>query len=194
MRLTFRSAAIALVLLLLLAPLTTQASGPCPDDPELSKDCYPDTPPFYVVINRSFEDLHRTGSGCQPIILNHPNCEDCCGEDKACFDAEADLETRVCPMLAAEVEWENAGQTEIVYQMCCDCSTSAEGIWKYRVRLLHEDGTCPIDPDNPGCYEGLPPGTGIELPAPLIIGGLAAIGMVLLGGGLLVRRRTIRAA
>ena len=74
MRLTFRSAAIALVLLLLLAPLTTQASGPCPDDPELSKDCYPDTPPFYVVINRSVEDLDRTGSGCQPIILNHPNC------------------------------------------------------------------------------------------------------------------------
>jgi hypothetical protein len=40
----------------------------------------------------------------------------------------------------------------------------------------------------------LPPGTGIDLPAPVILGGLVAIGAVLLAAGLLVRRRTLRVA
>jgi hypothetical protein len=59
---------------------------------------------------------------------------------------------------------------------------------------LSEDGTCPIDPDNPGCYDGLPPGTGIDLPAPVIIAGLALIGAALLAGGAWMRRRSLHAA
>ena len=194
MRSTVRISTLVLVLFLLLIPLAAQADGPCPDDPEASKDCNPEAPPFYVVINRSFEDLDRAGTGCQPIILENPDCTDCCGEDEDCAAAEAELEQIVCPMLAEEVEWMDAGQTEVVYQMCCDCSQSDDGEWAYRVRLLHADGTCPIDPDNPGCYEGLPPGTGIDLPAPVIIAGLALMGAALLAGGVVMRRRSLQAA
>jgi hypothetical protein len=42
-----------------------------------------------------------------------------------------------------------------------------------------------------GWYDGLPPGTGIDLPAPVIIGGLALMGGGLLAAGVLVRRRTL---
>jgi hypothetical protein len=194
MRSTLRISALVLLLFLLLVPLAVQASGPCPDDPEAFKDCNPEAPPFYVVINRSFQDLDRAGTGCQPIILENPDCEDCCGEDEDCMLAEADLEQNVCPMLAEEVDWMDQGQTEVVYQMCCDCSESDEGAWTYRLRLLQEDGTCPIDPDNPGCYEGLPPGTGIDLPAPVIVAGLALIGAVLVAGGLVMHRRSLQSA
>jgi hypothetical protein len=169
------------------------AGANCPDDPELSKDCYPTAPPFYVVMNRQFEDLTRAGTGCQPIILNHPDCEDCCNlQDPACQAAEDDLQTRACPVLASRVDWSNSTGTEIVYQMCCGSSAACEGKWFYRIRLLQEDGTCPIDPDNSGCYDCLPPGTGIDLPAPFIIGGLAAIGAALLAAGVVVRRRELK--
>ncbi len=194
MRSTLRISALVLVFLLQLMPLTVLASGPRPDGPEMSKDCIPEAPPFYVIINRSFEDLNRAGTGCQPIILEHTDCTDCCGEDDACLIAETDIEQNVCPALAAEVDWVDGGQTEIVYQMCCDCLESEEDSWKYRVRLLHQDGTCPIDPDNPGCYEGRPPGTGIDLPTPIIIGGFFLIGAVLLATGLVVRHRSLQVA
>jgi hypothetical protein len=42
--------------------------------------------------------------------------------------------------------------------------------------------------------DGLPPGTGIDLPAPVIVGGLAVIGAGLLAAGILVRRRTLHTA
>jgi hypothetical protein len=188
MRPTLRIAALLLVLLALLVPLVTYASdGPCPDDPVLSKDCVSTAPPFYVVTNRSFEDLDRPGTGCQPIILNNPDLE-CCEE------SPPELEDVVCPMLADEVMWVDPDQTEIVYEMCCDCSTDPDGEWRFRIRLLSEDGTCPIDPDNEGCYDGLPPGTGIDLPAPVIVGGLAVVGLGLLTTGALVRRRSARTA
>ena len=189
MRSAMRISVMTLGLLLMLI-LTVQASGPCPDDPEMFKDCDPDAPPFYVVMNRSFESLDRAGTGCQPIILEHPECADCCGDDEACTLAEADLEENVCPLLASKMDWADDGQTEIVYQMCCDCVEGQEGSWKYRVRLLYPDGSCPIDPDNPGCYQGTPPGTGIDQPAPIIIGSLSLIGMALLLAGLVVRRRS----
>lgn len=167
----------------------------CPDDPELSKNCDPVAPPFYVVINREFEDLSRPGTGCQPIILKYPKCVDCCNEkDPACRDANKDLETRVCPLLASKVDWSQSQGTEIVYQMCCGSATDCDGKWYFRMRLLHPNGTCPIDPQNPGCYDCLPPGTGIDLPAPLIVSGLAIIGIGLLAAGLLVRRRLLRVA
>jgi hypothetical protein len=194
MRSTWKIFVLFLSFALLLIPLVAQAQEPCPDDPDAMKDCVPETPPFYVVINRSFEDLNRLGSGCQPIILEHPECEACCGEDEACLTAEEDLEKNVCPALSQEVMWDNGVDSILVYQMCCDCSQTEEGAWTYRVRLLNEDGTCPIDPNNPGCYEGLPPGTGIDLPAPIVIGGLAFIGMGLLAGGMMLRRRGFRPA
>jgi hypothetical protein len=42
--------------------------------------------------------------------------------------------------------------------------------------------------------DGLPPGTGIDLPAPVIVAGLAALGAGLLAAGLVLRRRTVRMA
>jgi hypothetical protein len=188
MRTILRSTALILVVLAVLAPLAASASdGPCPDDPVASQDCNTEAPPFYVVVNRSFEDLDRPGTGCQPIILDNPDLE--------CCDAPPpELEGTVCPMLAEEVDWVSDAQTEIVYEMCCDCSTDPDGAWRFRIRLLYEDGTCPIDPQNPDCYSGLPPGTGIDLPAPLIVGGLAIIGAGLLAMGVLVRRRAVKAA
>jgi hypothetical protein len=194
MRSTLRIAGLLLLLSALLLPLVGHAQTvKCPDDPNIP--CVSETPPFYVVINRSFEDLTRTGSGCQPIILNHPDIVDCCGESAALAAANFDVETNVCPLLADRVTWPVNGDTPtvIVYQMCCDCSTTTDE-WRYRVRLLQPDGTCPIDPQNPGCYEGLPPGTGIDLPAPLIVGGLALLGVALVTTGMVVRRRSVRLA
>lgn len=37
-------------------------------------------------------------------------------------------------------------------------------------------------------YPGYPPNTGVDLPAPLIYGGVAALGIALVAGGLLLRR------
>jgi hypothetical protein len=198
MRSTLRVLALVLVLLALLVPLTTFADGPCgggpcPDDPVLSQNCDAQAPPFYVVINRSFEDLTRPGTGCQPIILKNPDCTDCCDDGDACAVADNQLVQDVCPMLADKVTWTSDTQTEIVYEMCCNSAGSTD-LWQYRVRLLHQDGTCPVDPQNEGCLEGLPPGTGIDLPAPVIVGGLAVIGVGLLAVGMVLRRRTVRLA
>ena len=194
MRSTLRITGLLLLLSALLLPLVGYAQDvQCPDDPNIP--CVSETPPFYIVINRDFEDLTRTGSGCQPIILNHPDVEDCCGESEALAEAEADVETNVCPLLADRVDWAALGEdpTVIVYQMCCDCSTDADE-WRYKVRLLEEDGTCAIDPQNSGCYLDLPPGTGIDLPAPVIIGGLAMVGAALVATGMVVRRRSVKLA
>ncbi len=188
MRSTLRIAALGLVLLALLVPLVTHASnGPCPDDPELSKTCISVAPPYYVVINRSVEYLYpeRPGTGCQPIILNHPDCRDCMSAECTAID----VEDEVCQYLPRPP----VGESHVVYEMCCACEVIPEGEWLVRVRDLQSDGTCPLR--DPGEWaEGLPPGTGIDLPAPFIIGGLAAIGAGLLAAGVLVRRRTPRIA
>jgi hypothetical protein len=192
MRSTLRIMAFILVLLALLAPLAAYASdGPCPDDPVLSKECDTEIPPYYVVINRSVEHLYpeRPGTGCQPIILKHPECQNCC-QGAECLPPAIDVEKEVCQYLPPPP----TGETHVLYEMCCDCTTDPGGEWFFRVRLLQDDGTCPIDPENEGCYPGLPPGTGINLPAPVIVGGLAIIGAVLLAAGALVRRRTLRMA
>jgi len=191
MRSIVKFTALMLMLLALLVPLTSYASGgKCPDDPELSKTCDQEAPPYYVVINRDFEALDRLGTGCQPIILDFPECDTCCdqGQDQACRDAATYMQANVCPELADEVDW-TATDSVVLYQMCCDCGT-AEGTWMYRVRLLREDGSCEIDPQNDGCYEGLPPGTGIELPTTVVAGGLAVVGALMLGVGIVVRRRS----
>jgi hypothetical protein len=195
MRSTLKILPVILALLALLIPITTFAQAPCPDDPELSANCDQEAPPFYVVINRDFEDLTRAGTGCQPIILNNPDCVDCCNEEDAdCSAADAQVVTDVCPELATRVDWTTVVSNVVVYEMCCGCSTGDCDNWQYHVRLLQSDGTCPIDPDNPDCYEGLPPGTGIDLPAPVIIGGLAVIGLALLSVGVVLRRRSVRLA
>jgi hypothetical protein len=173
-------------ILVLLVPLVAYASGgPCPDDVELSKSCDNDPPPFYVVINRSVEALDRPGTGCQPIILQHPDCKDCTGSDCAAIDVEAE----VCkPLLAGKVP--PAESPWVLYEMCCACAADPAGTWLFHVRLLDPDGNCPISSDNPDWIEGLPPSTGVNLPAPVIVGGLAATGLALLAVGVALRRRT----
>jgi hypothetical protein len=196
MRSLVRVAGLVLVLVALVVPLATYASGgPCPDDPVASQNCDATAPPYYVVLNRSEEHLaDRPGTGCQPWILNHPTCLDCTGKEcepePPMSAGSPDREAEVClPMLS--VRKTDNGADPILYEMCCDCTTTA-GAWKFRLREWHADGTCPIvDPDE-GWFEGLPPGTGINLPAPLIIGGLAVIGAGLLAAGVLVRRRTLK--
>jgi hypothetical protein len=85
------------------------------------------------------------------------------------------------------------GADPILYELCCDCST-AEGSWKYRLREWRADGTCPVVQPQEGWLDGLPPGTGIDLPTPVIVGGLALIGAGLLAAGVLVRRRALKTA
>jgi len=216
MRPTVRTIALILALAVLVVPLTAYAAvlspdeavlskaeassdtfqspvppdGACPDDPVASQNCDPTAPPFYVVINRSVEILdERPGTGCQPWILNHPEITDCMAEADT-----IDIEAEVCtPMLYKRITNED-GSDPILYEMCCDCATTAEGTWMFRVRNWAADGTCPLDPDNAQWIEGLPPGTGIDLPAPVIVGGLALLGAALLGTGMVLRRRTLRPA
>jgi hypothetical protein len=75
--------------------------------------------------------------------------------------------------------------------MCCDCATDPNGQWTYVEWELDGLGGCEVVGE---LTEGLPPGTGIDLPAPVIIGGLAALGAVLLAAGMLLRRRTLTVA
>jgi hypothetical protein len=187
MRQILRITALALVLLALLVPLAAYASdGPCPDDPEKSKNCNPKTPPYYVVTNRNEVHLtDRPGTGCQPFILKHPECTACTNAaDPACSAINVDVE--VCQAVMAP-KGMPAGD---VYELCCNCATNPNGDWVYRIRK-YDGKTCP----SPGPWNsGLPPGTGIDLPAPVIIGGLAVLGAGFLAAGVLVRRRTLRTA
>lgn len=186
MRFIWRITALILLLVVLVVPLTAYAcDGKCPDDPELSKDCDPKAPPYYVVINRSVELLYeRPGTGCQPWILKHPGITDCMAEG-----GSIDLEAEVCtPMLSERVP--SNGFDPILYEMCCDCGTP-QGTWMFQVREWHDDGTCPVTQQ---WTEGLPPGTGIDLPAPVIVGGLAVLGVALVATGMVVRRRSLKLA
>ena len=152
-------------------------TGPCPDDLEKSKDCLQTTPPYYVVINRKVECTNRTGTGCAPFILNHPEVTDCA-------TSTVDVQAELCQdELLGQVP---AGETAVLYEMCCGGTAG----WTFRIRILNPDGTCPLDPDNSAWVAGLPPGTGINLPAPVIVGGLALLGVASLGVGIVVRRRT----
>jgi len=46
---------------------------------------------------------------------------------------------------------------------------------------------CQVVPD--GEYTGYPPNTGPDVPTPLIIGGVVSVGLVLVGAGLMLRRK-----
>jgi hypothetical protein len=198
MRSFFRIPAVLLVLLALVVPLAAYASdGPCPDDLEAFKDCDSEAPPYYVVLNRSEEHLwDRPGTGCQPWILNHPECLDCTGKEcqpePPMSAGSPDVELEVCTAMLSMRKTDN-GADPILYELCCDCST-AEGSWKYRLREWRADGTCPVVQPEEGWFDGLPPGTGIDLPTPVIVGGLALIGAGLLAAGVLVRRRALKTA
>lgn len=188
MRSSLRAVGLILMLLVLLVPLAAHAAsgGPCPDDLDLAKDCNTTAPPYYVVVNRSVEYLDRPGTGCQPIILKHPDCTDC--TTGAC--TSIDIEAEVCkPLLAGKVA---TGETAVVYEMCCACASNPDGDWMFRVRKLDSDGNCPIDPENQDWITDLPLGTGIDLPAPVIVAGLAAIGLAFLATGVGLRRRSAR--
>jgi hypothetical protein len=187
MRSLLRISAITLVLLALTIPLVGYASdGPCPDDPVLSQTCLTEAPPYFIVTNRSEEHLaDRPGTGCQPFILANPDCLDCTNDaDPACSSIDVDVE--VCQAVMAP-----RGLPEgDVYEMCCNCAIDPDGTWVYRVRYF-DGSACP----KPGDWmDGLPPGTGIDLPAPFIVGGLALLGAGLLAAGLVVRRRSLRSA
>ncbi|HFD40093.1 MAG TPA: hypothetical protein ENJ31_09665 [Anaerolineae bacterium] len=186
MRITIRLLALSLILIVLLVPLTTLASGgPCPDDPVASQNCNKNAPPYFVVTNRSEEHLwDRPGTGCQPFILKHPNCSDCTNPaDANC--SSIDVNAEVCQTVLAS----RSAPAGDVIEMCCNCVTNPNGDWVYRVWKF--DGSKCSDPGE--WQRGLPPGTGVDLPAPLIIGGLAVLGVGLVGAGVLVRRRMARA-
>jgi hypothetical protein len=195
MRSIFRVAALILVLAALLLPMTGYASGgPCPDDPVASKTCAQQAPPYYVVVNRSFERLGaQYGTGCQPWILEHPDCTDCNSGSAECLAAAVDVEQIICGY-----EMPNAGAQEgdILYEMCCNCASNSNGAWLYRERRLHynSDTSAWECPEYGEWQTGLPPDTGIDLPAPLIVGGLGIIGAGLLGVGLVMRRRALKLA
>lgn len=186
MRSILKSTSLVLVLLALVVPLAAYAAdGPCPDDPVASQDCYTEYPPYFVVVNRDEEHLaDRSGTGCQPFILNHPDCEDCTDPaDPACSAIDVDAE--VCQAVMAPRGYP-AGD---LYELCCDCAENPDGDWVYRLRRFDGTFCSPVGEWN----EGLPPGTGIELPTPIIVGGLAVIGAGLLAVGILLRRRTVAA-
>jgi hypothetical protein len=183
MRSILRVSALILVLLALMMPLVAYAQVPCPDDPTV--DCYPEAPPYFVVTNR--EEVHladRPGTGCQPFILDHSDCVDCTnGSDPAC--SAIDINAEVCEAVMAPRGLE-AGE---VYEMCCNCVSDPTGDWVYRVWDF-DGSTCTLASE--GWQRGLPLGTGIDLPAPLIIGGAVVLGAGLLAAGLLVRRRSMQ--
>jgi hypothetical protein len=191
MRSRYGIVALGLVLLVLLVPLATYADGgPCPDDPVGSKNCAKQAPPYYVVINRSFERLGpEYGTGCTPWILENPDCEDCDTDDQgACFNATVEVEQTIC---GVEMPEAGAQDGDILIEMCCNCAGDPNGEWQWRERTLQLRDTDIWECPDPGEWqEGLPPGTGIDLPAPVIVGGLAIFGTVLLGAGVFLRRRT----
>ena len=127
----------------------------------------------------------RPGTGCQPFILANPDCIDCTNAaDPACSAIDVDAE--VCQAVMAPAGMA-AGD---VYEMCCNCIADPTGDWVYRMRYF--DGSTCSDPGE--WMDGLPPGTGIDLPVPIIIGGAVLLGGGLLAAGLLVRRRSLQTA
>ena len=181
MRSTLRIAALIVVLPVLLVPLGTYAAEPCPDDPTGSANCLDTAPPYFVVLNRSVEIFDRPGTGCQPIILDHPECQDCTAPECTGID----IEDEVCQYLPAA-----AGDE--LFVLCCNCAADPAGDWMYATYELDGTGGCTMVSD--GFMQGLPPGTGIDLPAPIIIGALVLAAAVLVAAGLVVRRRTVQTA
>ena len=155
------------------------AEDPCSQGPAPAKDCDPEPPPYYVVVNSQQTCTNRNGSGCSPLVLGHPECTDCA-------TCNVDVQSDVCePYLTGVV---SEGRTEVVYEMC---QTGAG--WRCRIRNFYSVGNCPIDDANPNWGTCKPEATGINLPAPVIVGGLSILGALFLAAGLVIRRRTSQA-
>lgn len=181
---SIRILALILVLLALAMPLAAFAQVPCPDDPTV--ECYPTAPPYYVVTNRAEVHLtDRPGTGCQPFILANPDCTDCTGADPDC--AVIDIANDVC----YDVMHERGMMAGTLYELCCNCAVDPTGDWVYREWDFDGLG-CQLVSE--GWLEGLPPGTGIDLPVPVIIAGAVVLGGGLLAAGLLMRRRSLQTA
>jgi hypothetical protein len=185
---------LVLALLALLVPVAAYADdGPCPDDPVDSENCTSQAPPYYVVSNGSSERLGTEyGTGCQPWILEHPDCRECFGDSEECFTAEVDVEQIICGFEMPEA---GAKEGDVLHELCCNCPAGdSNGSWTYRERVLQKNPTtgaweCP----NPGAWQmAQPPDTGIDLPAYVVVGGLATIGAMLLFTGVVVRRLHLR--
>jgi hypothetical protein len=195
MRSSLRLAGGLLLLVALFLPVAGYAGGgACPDDLVAAQNCAQQAPPYYVVVNRDFERLGpQYGTGCQPWILEHPDCTDCSSGSQACLAAAIDVEQIICGY-----EMPNAGAQagDVLFEMCCNCGAGANGAWMYRQRTLQHNATTNAweCPDYGEWQSGLPPRTGIDLPAPLVVGGLGVVGAGLLAVGLVMRRRTVRAA
>jgi hypothetical protein len=117
--------------------------------------------------------------------MANPDCVDCMSTTDG-FCSVIDVDTDVCQAVMAA----QAMPVGDVYEMCCNCIADPTGDWVYRIRYF--DGTsCP---EYGEWLTGLPPGTGIDLPVPLIIAGAALLGGGLLAAGLLVRRRSLQTA
>ncbi len=185
MRSILRISALILVLLALMLPLAAYAQVPCPDDPTV--ECYPDPPPYYVVTNRDEAHLvDRPGTGCEPFILANPDCTDCTsGTDPDC--TAIDVNAEVCVAVMAP----RGDEAGTLYEMCCNCAVDPAGDWVYR-EWTFDGSTCTLVSDV--WQAGLPPGTGIDLPTPVIIGGAVLLGVLLLAAGMLVRRRSLQTA
>ncbi len=183
MRSILRISALILVLLALLVPLVVYAQVPCPDDP--TADCYAEAPPYFVVTNRTEEHLtDRPGTGCQPFILANPDCKDC-ETDPECLDI--DIDEDICQAVLVPRE-ALAGE---LFELCCNCATDPAGDWVYREWYFDGEG-CQLVSEV--WEDGLPLGTGIDLPTPLIIGLAVILGAALLAAGLMVRRRSLQTA
>lgn len=58
----------------------------------------------------------------------------------------------------------------------------------HRITWVGTGQTCTVTSTE---YPGYPPNTGVDLPLPLILGSVAVAGVVLVGAGLMLRRKTV---
>jgi hypothetical protein len=90
----------------------------------------------------------------------------------------AHVQSQECPYFAANNVIGSNGARVYWYQ-----ANRNRYWWWY----LEADGTC--TPGNSRAIPGRPPRTGVDLPPPVIIGGLLTLGLVLVGMAWLLRRR-----
>lgn len=61
------------------------------------------------------------------------------------------------------------------------------GYYRYTIEWINE--TCQVT--SKAFFHGYPPDTGVAIPAPLLIAGAATLGLALVGGGLLLKRKRV---
>lgn len=95
--------------------------------------------------------------------------------------------------------WACADQTQldyIIYDVICNQYSGgvlfrilATSYIYYQIEWLVVDGQSVCTITNSAEFPGYPPDTGVELPAPVIIGGIAALGGALILAGMYIRRK-----